>query len=264
MAVIPDFTNNFLIDVLSGINGAALRAGYSLLLFATNSIEEREKGTIRYLNKRQADGVIILSSKMDDSELERIAASYPLVQCCEYSRTSALPHVSIDNYAAYRDALEFLIKMGYRRIASLSTSDDIVSTVMREKAYRDVIASHGFSYPSGWLRRGLHSFMSGYESMQALLKGSERPDAVLGADVTAAGAIRAAHEAGLRIPEDIAVMGIDGLELGTMITPTLTTISQPRKRLGETAFAMILRQITGEVNQQSVFLPHELIVRAST
>lgn len=264
LVVMPDFTNTFLIDVLSGINGAALRAGYSILLFATNSIMEREKETIKFLNKRQADGVIILSSKMDDGELERIAASYPLVQCCEYSRTSSLPHVSIDNYTAYKDALEFLIKMGYKKIASLSTTEDIVSTNLREAAYRDVIAAHGFHYPPGYLRRGSHTFISGYENMQALLKSSDRPDAVLGADATAAGAIRAVHEAGLRIPEDIAIMGIDGLALCTMITPTLTTISQPRRRLGQTAFAMMLRQITGEVNQQSIFLPHELIVRNST
>ena len=81
---------------------------------------------------------------------------------------------------------------------------------------------------------------------------------------SAAGAIRAIHEAGLRVPQDIAVMGTDNLEICNMITPTLTTTAQPRKRIGQLAVEMLIRQIIGEKDQESLFLPHELIVRNST
>lgn len=97
------------------------------------------------------------------------------------------------------------------------------------------------------------------------MRSSHRPRAVLtNADTIAVGAIRAIHDAGLSVPDDIAVMGTDNLEICQMVTPTLTTTSQPRKLIGKTAVEMLIRQIAGETNQQSIFLPHELIVRNST
>ena len=265
LVVMNDFSNMFLIDVLSGINKAAFQHGYTLLLVATNSIVDREREATKLLNNRQADGAIFLSSRLDDSDLEHIAASFPLVQCCEYSETSKLPHVSIDNYTAYCEALEFLIKLGYRDIALISSSNGLISTALRENAYRDVMHRHNMAPAIGWVRRGSDTFLGGYESMQALLKHSTRPRAVLcNSDNVAAGAMRAIREVGLHIPEDIAVMGTDNLEVCNMVTPTLTTTAQPRKRIGQVAVEMLLRQIMGETDQQSIFLPHELIVRNST
>jgi DNA-binding LacI/PurR family transcriptional regulator len=265
LVVMNDFSNMFLIDVLSGINSAAFQHSYSLLLCATNSSLERERETVKLLNNRQADGVIFLSSCLEDSDHENIAASFPMIQCCEYSETSKLPHISIDNYTAFCEAMEFLIKLGYHEIALLSSTNGLVSTVLRESAYRNVLQRHGITVPLRWLLRGSDSFSGGYETMQGLLKQSMRPRAVLcNSDNAAAGAIRAIREAGLRIPKDIAIMGTDNLELCNMVTPTLTTTAQPRKRLGQVAVKMLLQQIMGETDQQSIFLPHELIVRNST
>ena len=84
------------------------------------------------------------------------------------------------------------------------------------------------------------------------------------ADTVAAGAIRAITVAGLRVPDDISVIGFDNVDLCSMLTPTLTTISQPRKRIGMTAVELILQKIFGDTEQKSIYLPHELIVRQST
>ena len=265
LVIMPDFENMFLIDVLSGINEASLKYGYSILLFATNSILERERETLKFLNKKQADGVIIICSTLNDDELKGIASLYPLVQCCEYSNTSPLPHVSINNYAAFCEATEFLLRLGYQKIALLSSTKPYSSTFFREAAFKDTLSAHGIEVHPSWLRRVPDSFITGYEGMQALLRSSHRPRAVLtNADTIAVGAIRAIHDAGLSVPDDIAVMGTDNLEICQMVTPTLTTTSQPRKLIGKTAVEMLIRQIAGETNQQSIFLPHELIVRNST
>ena len=90
---------------------------------ASNSIIERERELVKLLDKRQADGVIFLSPLLSDEELKRISFRYPLVQCCEYSETSALTHVSIDNYDACRTAMEYLISLGHRKIAMLSSTN---------------------------------------------------------------------------------------------------------------------------------------------
>ena len=101
--------------------------------------------------------------------------------------------------------------------------------------------------------------------MRQLLKHPQRPTAVLAvADTVAAGAMRAISEAGLRVPEDISVIGFDNVDLCSMLTPTLTTMSQPRKRLGMTAVELIMEKISGDTEQKSIYLPHELIVRQST
>lgn len=265
LVVMDDFSNIFLIDVLSGINKSALKNGYSLLLFATNSLQDRERETIKLLNNHQADGVILLSSHLDDDDLKQIYASHPMVQCCEYSDTCDLPHVSIDNKAAYMEAIEFLIKLGYTDIALLSSNNGLISTTLREAAYFESMRKFHLSPSPKWFRRNSDSFYGGYESMQAILRQGNLPRAVLcNTDTSAAGAIRAIHEAGLRVPQDIAVMGTDNLEICNMITPTLTTTAQPRKRIGQVAVEMLIRQIIGEKDQESLFLPHELIVRNST
>lgn len=85
LIIIPDFSNMFFSDILSGMNESALKNGYSLLVAASNSIIERERELVKLLDKRQADGVIFLSPLLSDEELKRISFRYPLVQCCEYS-----------------------------------------------------------------------------------------------------------------------------------------------------------------------------------
>lgn len=265
LIIIPDFSNMFFSDILSGMNESALKNGYSLLVAASNSIIERERELVKLLDKRQADGVIFLSPLLSDEELKRISFRYPLVQCCEYSETSALTHVSIDNYDACRTAMEYLISLGHRKIAMLSSTNRFISTKQRESAYKAALSEHGIDLIPGLQRRGTYSFFSGYENMRQLLKHPQRPTAVLAvADTVAAGAMRAISEAGLRVPEDISVIGFDNVDLCSMITPTLTTMSQPRKRLGMTAVELIMEKISGDTEQKSIYLPHELIVRQST
>ena len=125
LIIIPDFSNMFFSDILSGMNEAALRNGYSLLVVASNSMIERERELVKLLDQRRADGVIFLSPLLSDEELKRISLRFPLVQCCEYSETSDLTHVSIVNYDACCTAMQYLISLATKGCASCSDTPNV-------------------------------------------------------------------------------------------------------------------------------------------
>ena len=265
LVVLPDFRNSFMSDVISGINDQALKSDYTLMVAATDSMMEREREIIRILHNRQADGVIFLTSVLPGEEIQNIARRYPAVQCCEYVDAPDAVHVSIDNYAAGKTAMEYLIRLGYEDIVMLSSTNRFISTTLREKAYLDAMKAIGGPKRENPIYRASYSFESGQIGMQNYLLNGAHPQAVFAiSDTVAAGAIRAINEAGLSVPGDVAVIGVDNIKLCTLFSPQITTIAQPRHRLGSTAVRLLINRIGGMTNQSSVFLPHELIVREST
>ncbi len=265
LVVLSDFRNSFMSDVISGINDMALKNDYTLMVAATGSIVEREREIIRILYNRQADGVIFLTSVLPDEEIQNLARHYPVVQCCEYVDAADAVHVSIDNYAAGKTAMEYLQRLGYEDIVMLSSTNRYVSTRLREKAYTDVMNTIGGPKREKPIYRGSYSYESGFIGMQNYLQNGDRPQAVFAiSDTVAAGAIRAVHEHGLSVPGDVAVIGVDNIKLCKLFSPQITTIAQPRERLGSTAVRLLINRIGGMTGQSNVFLPHELIVREST
>ena len=264
LVVLPDFRNSFMSDVLSGMNDAALKNDYTLMVAATGSIVEREREVIRILQNHQADGVIFLSSVLSEQEIQTVARNYPTVQCCEYVESAEAVHVSIDNYAAARTALDYLLRMGRRDIVMLSSSNRFISTLLREKAYLDTMTALDRPLRENAIYRSSYSFESGMIGMQNFLMNGEHPEAVFAiSDNLAAGAIRAITERGLKVPDDVAVIGIDNIKLCTLFSPQITTIAQPRERIGSTAVRLLINRINGLTSQSNIFLNHELIVRES-
>ena len=264
LVVLPDFRNSFMSDVVSGMNETALKNDYTLMVAATDSIAEREREIIRILHNRQADGIIFLTSVLSAEEIQTVARHYPTVQCCEYVDAADVVHVSIDNYAAGRTAMEYLLRLGYEDIVMLSSTNRFISTRLREQAYEDVMKTIGGPKRDKPIYRSSYSYESGLIGMQNYLQNGDHPQAVFAiSDTVAAGAIRAIRERGLSVPRDVVVIGVDNIKLCTQISPQITTIAQPRERLGSTAVRLLINRIGGMVNQSSIFLPHELIVRES-
>ncbi len=264
LVVLPDFRNSFMSDVISGMNDMALKSGYTLMIAATNSMVEREREILRILYNRQADGIIFLTSVLPAEEIQAVSRRYPVVQCCEYAEGAGAVHVSIDNYAAGKTAMDYLIRLGYRDIVMLSSTNRFISTRLREKAFMDALGGIGGPVRDNPIYRASYSYESGMIGMQNYLAGRGHPEAVFAiSDTVAAGAIRAIGERGLSVPGDIAVIGVDNISLCTLISPQITTIAQPRERLGSTAMRLMANRIGGLTVQSDLFLPHELIVRES-
>ena len=266
LVLLPNISNPFYSRLVKGIEDVGHVNGYNVMLCNTDSEPGREKLYLDLLKNRLADGVIFMAPSLSREELTETGKCFPMVQCCEYKEGAKVSHVSIDNFAASQKAVKHLLALGHRRIGLISCDNDYLSTIHREEGYRKALLDAGIKPEDELSRDGDYSFKSGLRAASQLLSLTDRPTAVFCiSDVMAVGAIRAARERGLRVPEDFAVVGFDNISFASMCDPMLTTVSQPKYDLGCTAMELLLRQIRGEMKEpQDLILEYELIIREST
>ena len=264
----PNVTNPYYAHILSGIGDAATELGYSALICNTADDPAREKEALEMLKKRRADGAILMASSIGCGWLLEYANRYPLVQCCEYDPAVDIPHVTIDNYLATQQTMEYLVSLGHRRIAIVSSENEYISTSLRLKGYRDTLEKHGIKPREDYIRYASrdYSFRSGKKQAKELLGVITRPTAIFCiSDTLALGAITAARELGYRVPEDVTVIGFDDVEHTTMFHPYITTVAQPCYELGrQSAYLLYALMTQGKEIPRQLILEHELIIRESS
>ena len=212
-------------------------------------------GFLKMLDAHRADGAIFLGYRRNNPRLSEYAQRYPVVQCCEYVPELKQPTVSIDNYTAAAETIDYLINQGHRRIALLSADNDFISTQQRRQGYEDVLRKAGL--PCGGelvaLADADYSYASGLVAAVCCVS-----------DILALSVISLAHDMGLRVPEDLSVTGFDDVDYTTMFHPHLTTVAQPCYEMGQVSLKILLRMLGGEqVSRTHTFLPHKLVVRES-
>lgn len=264
----PNVTNPYYAHILSGIGDVATKLGYSALICTTEDEVAREKEALDMLKKHRADGAILMASNIDCKWLCEYSDHFPLVQCSEYDPTLDIPHISIDNYKATQEAIEYLLELGHKQIAIISSENDYISTSLRLNAYKDTLQKHGVEINNDFIVYASrdYSFKSGKKTAKTLLSVDPKPTAIFCiSDTLALGAITAAKELGLRVPEDITVIGFDDVEFTTMFHPYITTVSQPCYELGEQSAKLLYAQLSQRKDfPRQVFLEHKLIVRESS
>ena len=213
-------------------------------------------------------GVVVVTPRHgDEKSLLDLGKEVSLVVLDHRASGSSFPHVTVDNLRAGHEATRYLIQKGRRRIAMITGPMDIQSARERLSGYRLALEEANFCPTTRELvRQGWFIHSSGYEQTQALLnRGKPYPDAIFCSnDLMAAGALQALKEAGLRVPEDVAVMGFDDLEMARTTQPPLTTMAQPIQTMGETAIRLLSRLIKGEEpDVRRVVLEAKLVVRQS-
>ncbi len=264
----PNVTNPYYAHILSGIGDAAAELGYSALICTTADDMDREREALEMLKKRRADGAILMASDIGCDWLLEYANRYPLVQCCEYDPQVDIPHVSIDNYLAAQQTMEYLLNHGHRRIAIISSENDYISTCMRLKGYKDTLERYGIPAREDYILNASrdYSFKSGKMKARQLLGVTPRPTALFCiSDTLALGAITAAKEMGYRVPEDVTVIGFDDVEHTTMFHPYITTVAQPCYDMGKQSMQLLYAQMTqGKDIPRQLILEHQLIVRESS
>lgn len=266
LVLLPELENPFYGRVITGMENRAREDGYGLLIGTTNKDPIREHAQLKMLDQKQADGVILLSPVLPADALDQLNQRFPVMQCCEYLEDADVPCVTIDNYKAYYQLARHLIQLGHRNIHMLSSINEFSSTYTRENAFRDALRDHGLPFDESMIRRGNYSFETGYAGTQALLQTENRPTAIMCiSDTVAAGCMSAACDAGLSIPQDLAITGFDDIDLARMLHPSLTTVHQPHTQLGFTAVDLLIQRIQkGICLDKRSLLPHELIIRKST
>ena len=263
LVLLPTLSNQFFSKVLRGIEEVAKQDKYNVMICVTESERAAENKYLSLLKTRQTDGVIFLSSTLPGKELTKLARKYPVVQCCEYIAGADTSYVAIDNEKAGYDAVNTLIRMGYRKIAFVGASVNSVSSEDRKKGYIRALKEAGLPLQEEYILSDSYSFKSGKRSAAKLIALSERPTAVFAvADSIALGLMRGFSEQGCRIPEDIAVIGFDDIAVASFVTPTLSTVSQPQIELGQNAMRLLLNKIRNpNCANQKMLLAHDLILR---
>ncbi len=266
LVLVPDYSNTFYAGIVQGIDGEARRRGYHMLLCDTGADPDAERTYIELLKNRMVDGAICLDPDSVQSLLGEQPRALPWVACCEFDPDSGIPWVGIDNARAAADAVRFLIGRGRRRIAMIGGDERFMYAHERRRGYLTALAEAGLTPPQGSpLDTFSPDFDDGYRLAARMLSVSPRCDAIFAvADPLAVGAMQAVHDAGLRVPEDVAIVGFDNVPFATMVRPRLTTVAQPMKRLGENAARVLIERLNDpELPVSGTMLEHDIIVRES-
>jgi LacI family transcriptional regulator, repressor for deo operon, udp, cdd, tsx, nupC, and nupG len=267
LVVVPDIGNTFFSEILGGIQQVASAAGLTMLIGDTGRTQAREDGYIRYLLNGRADGALLLADpKAAWFDIPNVNAQgiHPIVTISEVGPDHATTAVSIDNAAAAEAAVQHLIAQGHRRIAHLTGPRTDILTRERLAGYRRALASAGLPLRDDYVIPGDYSLASGRAAFDRFRQMPDRPTALFFAnDESAMGFISSAHLAGVRVPQDVSVVGFDDIHFAQSCIPALTTIRQPRAEMGAAAMRLLLAIIADEA-PPSVCLPYELIARAST
>ncbi len=265
IVVMPDINNSFFAQIIRGMEDVAHAQDYQVLLCNTDNDPERELSYIKVLQGRAADGMAFLTARVDSAYIEQLSQHVPVVLGCEYAEGLSTPSVSIDNVHAAFTATRHLIQLGHRRIALINGPKGVILSQDRLQGYSQAMQQTTSGLECRMIRDGTFYYESGFRLIQELLTLSPRPTAVFCAnDEMAIGAINGARALGLRVPEDLAVVGFDNIPFASMYNPALTTIAQPMYEIGETTMHLLLALIRKEpISIRKVVLPHRLMVRQS-
>lgn len=266
--VIPDIANPFYPEFVRGIQDVIDRKGHDLILYNTDGLASREENAIRSLLQGRVDGVIGVFFRIRARDLailiEQQVAVVRLESIAKPAGAMALDNIYVDNVAASRHAVDYLVQRGYRRIAMLT--DQLGPGAPRVVGYRTALAGHGRPVPDTYVQVGAFTVEGGAAAMQHLLELAEPPDAVFAAnDLMAIGAIMACTARELDVPGNVAVMGFDDILIGRIMSPALTTVSQYQSQLGKRAAEMLFERIEGmaPIGGRSVEMPFEVVIRES-
>jgi LacI family transcriptional regulator len=269
--IIPDITNAFFPPFLRGIQFVADPHDYDLIIYDSYTSEAKELRYVRSLGCRHVDGAVAVlfhrNAQMINDLLDQGFHLVTLEQGRPQPDTFQHDVVYVDDVSAARKAVTYLIQLGHTRIGILSGTDGTPPQRNRLKGYRQALADHGLIFDDIYVRNGDYTENGGYAEMQALLAVPVRPSAVFAAnDLMAIGAMLAAQNDGLRVPEDIAVMGFDDIPAARLVHPTLTTIAQFQDKIGQRAAELLFDRISGKAPEQAqtVEMPFEIIIREST
>jgi len=262
--MVSDLHNPFFADVVAGIQEQAARTGYKVLVNSGNRAAAREADAMETLLQLRADGIILGSPVLDDEVIGRASREVPIVLVGREAHGPDVDSVTNDDRAGAEVAVEHCVSLGHRRIAHIDGGHGAGAPARR----------HG--YEAAMKRLGLGDLVSvvsgtyteegGHTGCLLLLAQKPRPTAIFAAnDLAAIGALNAIEESGLKVPDDVSLVGYDNTSLAALRHISLTTIHQPRLEMGQLALSTLLERIDQDREEpRRVVLSPSLVVRAST
>jgi LacI family transcriptional regulator, repressor for deo operon, udp, cdd, tsx, nupC, and nupG len=269
LVTVPDISNPFFSLILRGIEDAAQKEGYAVLLGDTQHDEEREERYAQMLRRKEADGLIFLGHRLPKVAAALVRASAPacapIINGCEFTPRLGIASVHIDNAKAAAEAMDHLYALGHRRIGLVT--GPLVSPLSRDRLQGAVARAHKQKAERELVvMNGDFSIESGAVGAARLLGRAQRPTAIFCFnDEMAMGVYQTARQLGVRIPTDLSVVGFDDIRFARYMDPPLTTVAQPMREIGEGAVRLLMQVLSDATTvPESVTLPHILTIRSST
>ena len=258
--------DSFFGEILQGIHDAAATADLGVLLGTRRLDIGKDESALRELQSRGVEGIIYYGTTQDPKTAKcLVAEGLPLVQICNSHAKLNTPYVVVDHFRGAYQATEYLIALGHRRIAHIGAYQDRdPQGLMRLTGYQAALEDNGIEVDDSLVVLGGWTWEGGYQAMHELYRQCEgKVTAVFASsDYGAVGAMRACQEIGLKVPNDIALVGFDDLPFGAWLDIPLTTVAQPKEAMGQAAVKNLIDLIEGHSAPNVVFEP-ELIIRKS-
>jgi LacI family repressor for deo operon, udp, cdd, tsx, nupC, and nupG len=270
--VVTTITDPFIAEIVQAIETTARDRGYSVILAISRSEPEREIAAVEMLQSKRVDGVIVASSRVGALYQEHLDRwGVPVVLINSHRRQSGpyIFSINVDNRHGAHLATEHLLHLGHRRVAYVTGAPDHSDDAERQAGYRRALTEAGIPHDPSLVVLGTGRVGGGKRALPVLRALAEPPTAVFCYnDMTAIGLMRAARKAGVSIPQKLAVVGFDDIPFASFVNPPLTTIAQPKPKMGKKAVQMVLSLIGDEQGAEqgvaNVVVRGKLVVRASS
>jgi LacI family repressor for deo operon, udp, cdd, tsx, nupC, and nupG len=268
LVIVPDIANPFFSLIIQGIEDAAHREGYAVLLGDAGHDDERDERFALFIQRKEAEGLIFLGHRLPQTLRQLVhqgKTTAPIVNGCEFSPRLGVPSVHIDNAAAAEQAMSYLYSLGHRRIGVITGRLDRPLSHDRLKGARAAAAAQRAT-KALTVVQGDFSIAAGLVGATLLMARKEPPTAIFCFnDEMAIGVLDHARKIGLKVPQDLSVMGFDNIRFSQYLVPALTTVSQPMLQIGQETVRLLVEILRGTNRRpKSVTLPHQLVIREST
>jgi LacI family transcriptional regulator len=263
--IMPDVANPYCIEVMRGVNEAIAHSDHDLIVYTTGDIRkygtaDQERRYVALLNGSITDGVIVVTPAATV-----FSTDAPLVAIDPNNESPDCPAIIATNRAGALAAMTYLIGLGHRRIGFITGRLELVSASRRLRGYKEGLAAAGIPLDENLIQIGDYTTEKAIGCTRTLLSLDDPPTAIFASsDMTAMGVYRVAKEAGVRIPEDLSVVGFDNIRESALLNPPLTTVDQFISKMGALATDMVMRLVKGDALETHLHkIPTQLVVRNS-
>ncbi len=264
--LVQDLGSSYTGEIIRGMDAELEAAGYDLMLYTTHRRQAKESAYVDAIARGLADGLLLILPRSPGAYLESLRRRhYPYVLIDHQGIGDYARSVGATNWQGAYDATRYLIQLGHRRIGFVTGAMELGCAVDRLAGYQAALTDHALPADVDLVYTGDFHRPAGFTGAQALLSLPDRPTAILASnDEMAFGVMEAARVAGLRLPDDISVVGFDDIPQASVVHPPLTTVRQPLEEMGRLATQMLLRLIAEpQLQTGRIALPTELVERQS-
>jgi LacI family transcriptional regulator len=266
--IVPDNSNPFFAEILRSIENIGYSNGYSVILCNSDGDIAKEIAYTELLFAKQVDGIVFITTNNSCEHLQQLSDNgIPIIVIDRDIPLKGTDVLLVDNFQGGYEATRYLIGLGHTRIACITGPSLLTPSAERVNGYKKALAQAGIAENPDWIVAGDFQFAGGENGIEKLMNLQNRPTAVFACnDLMALGVLRGIRKAGLSVPGNLSLIGFDDIPLASVVSPALTTISQPIQKISEMAIELLINRLQKKeikFEEKRIVFPTEIVVRES-